>query len=224
MNATTLARATPIALETGIAVLSAALVLFLAGGNTAHARTAETPSMSKVVALHEAMDKLWTDHVTYTRLVILDFADSAPELKPHLTRLLRNQVDIGNAIKPYYGAAAGNKLTALLQTHIKQAVPVLQAAKTGDKPGLKKALAEWYANAHQIAAFLTKANPDNWPLSATTTMMNTHLKLTTTEAAAHLKRQWKTDIATYDKVRAEILMMAHTLADGIVKQHPDRFA
>src|SRR4051794_31312739 len=98
------------------------------------------------------MDKLWTDHVTWTRLVIVDFFAKRPDLRPDLARLLRNQVDIGNAIKPFYGAAAGKKLTTLLHTHIMEAVPVLTAAQNGDKPGLKTALAAWYANAHQIAA------------------------------------------------------------------------
>ncbi len=170
------------------------------------------------------MDKLWTDHVTWTRLVIIDFAAGAPNLKPDLARLLRNQVDIGNAIKPFYGAAAGAQLTRLLHTHIMEAVPVLAAAKAGQKAKLATALKAWYANAHQIAAFLAKANPGSWPLPAMTTMMKTHLRLTTNEAAAHLKGQWRADIAAYDQVRAEILMMADMLADGIIEQFPARFA
>jgi hypothetical protein len=64
----------------------------------------------------------------------------------------------------------------------------------------------------------------NWPLAATTRMMNEHLKLTTNEAVARLKGNWKADIAAYDNVRAEILMMSDTLADGIIRQFPIRFA
>jgi hypothetical protein len=228
MNITTLStRAGPLSFAAALAALAGALALLAAAGSTGSARAASgqaNPSTAKVVALHEAMDKLWTDHVTWTRIVIIDFDANAPSLRPDLARLLRNQVDLGNAIKPFYGAAAGKQLTRLLRTHIMEAVPVLAAAKAGDKAKLAKALKAWYANAHQIAAFLAKANPDNWPLSATTKMMNTHLKLTTTEAVAHLQRRWRADIAAYDRVRAEILMMAHTLADGIAKQFPARFA
>jgi hypothetical protein len=57
------------------------------------------------------MDKLWEDHITWTRMVIVDFAAGLPDLRTAEARLLRNQVDIGNAIKPYYGRAAGNQLT-----------------------------------------------------------------------------------------------------------------
>ena len=105
-----------------------ALLAAAAARNDASA-TMTMPNTAKVVAIHEAMDKLWTDHVTWTRIVITDFDSNAPDLRPDLARLLRNQVDIGNAIKPYYGAAAGNELTRLLHVHIMEAVPVLTYAK-----------------------------------------------------------------------------------------------
>jgi hypothetical protein len=156
--------------------------------------------------------------------VIVDFFANSPSLKPDLARLLRNQTDIGNAIKPYYGAAAGSKLSALLHTHIQEAVPVLTAARDGNNAALKKALATWYANAHQIAVFLSKANPHSWPLHDTDMMMKDHLQLTTNEAVAELKHDWAASIADYDNVRSEILGMANTLADGLVAQFPSRFA
>ena len=57
---------------------------------------------------------------------------------PPQARLLRNQVDIGNAIKPFYGDAAGSRLTALLKEHIVGAVALLAAAKTGDDALIKR--------------------------------------------------------------------------------------
>jgi hypothetical protein len=54
-------------------------------------------------------------------------------------------------------------------------------------------------------------------------MMNDHLKFTTQEAVAHLQGRWRADVAAYDKVHREILMMAGTLSSGIIKQFPNRF-
>jgi hypothetical protein len=170
------------------------------------------------------MDKLWEDHVLWTRQVIVAFAADSPDLQPALQRLLRNQVDIGNAMKPFYGRAAGNQLTRLLRTHIQLAVPVLQTAKADDKAALSRALDAWYANGDQIARFLSKANPASWPLRATRTMMRDHLKLTTQEAAARLAGKWQADIAAYDRVHGEILMMSKVLADGIVRQFSSHFS
>jgi hypothetical protein len=208
------------------ALAVAALAVAVVGAGTASGSraTTRTPSTAKVVAFHEAMDELWTDHVAWTRSVIVDFEENLPDLEPDLARLLANQTQIGDAIKPYYGAAAGNELSGLLHTHIMEAVPVLTYARDGNKAKLAAALATWHANAHQIAAFLAKANPQAWPPGDMTSMMDRHLALTTNEAVAHLEGKWKADIAAYDQVRSEILMMADSLANGIITQFPAKFA
>jgi hypothetical protein len=208
-----------------LAATAAAIALLAGAGPAAGSpRASGKPSLAKVVAFHEAMDRLWTDHVSWTRNVIVDFDAKLPGLKPDLARLLANQSQIGAAIKPYYGGAAGNELARLLHTHIMEAVPVLTDAQEGNKAKLSAALAAWHVNAHQIAAFLAKANPKAWRLAAMTSMMDRHLALTTKEAVAHLEGKWQADIAAYDQVRSEILMMANSLADGIIAQFPARFA
>jgi len=222
----TLGRGIQLSLAAAVTALSAALVLLFSAGHSeqAHASMTKGPQLSaKAVAFRTTMDKLWEDHITWTRMVIVDFAADLPDLKTAEARLLRNQADIGNAIKPYYGRAAGNKLTGLLRTHILEAVPVLVAAKEGDKAKLTQALAAWYANANQIAAFLSRANPHSWPLPMMRTMMKQHLALTTNEAVARLQGNWTADVRAYDQVHAEILSMSHMLSSGIVRQFPSRF-
>src|SRR5215210_8895438 len=117
-----------------IATLSAILVLAVSGTHEGHAHTGHThgeatavsaKTTAKQAAFQDAMRKLWEDHVTWTRLAIISFAHDLPDLPATQDRLLRNQADIGNAIKPYYGRAAGNELTALLKEHITGAVALL---------------------------------------------------------------------------------------------------
>ncbi len=169
------------------------------------------------------MRKLWEDHIVWTRQVIVDVAANLPDLTAAEARLLGNQAEIGNAIAPYYGRAAGRRLTALLRAHILGAVPVLLAAKAGDEAKLAAARKAWYANADAIAAFLARANSRYWPLRAVRSMMHMHLALTTKEAVARLSGRWVADIAAYDAVHREILMMADAVSAGIVKQFPERF-
>jgi hypothetical protein len=129
ISSTTAGRLGRLSLATAVAGLAAGLVLLFTAQQTHAATTAAHPLSAKSVAFTQAMDKLWEDHITWTRMVIVDFAAGLPDLKTAETRLLRNQADIGNAIKPYYGTAAGNQLTELLRTHILEAVPVLVDAK-----------------------------------------------------------------------------------------------
>jgi hypothetical protein len=166
---------------------------------------------------------LWEDHAMYTRNVILNIIDDLPGTNEGVDRLLKNQEDIGNAIKPIYGEAAGKKLTELLHEHIVIAADLLKAAKVNNQSEFDKVNTKWFQNADDISAFLNKANPKNWSLEDMKKMMHDHLSLTTKEAVARLKKDYKGDIEAYDKTRAELLAMSDMLAIGIIKQFPDKF-
>lgn len=173
--------------------------------------------------LHDNMRKLWEDHIVWTRSVIVSVSAGLPDTGPVTDRLLRNQTDIGDAIKPYYGDAAGDQLSALLREHIVGAATVLAAAKAEDDVKLGAAKVAWYANGDSIAAFLNRANPVSWPLASMQTMMREHLDLTLAEAVAQLEGHYPESIEHYDSVHTAILAMADMLSDGIVKQYPRQF-
>jgi hypothetical protein len=182
----------------------------------------KTVSTVSAASLKTNMRKLWEDHVTWTRNVILCLVDELPGTDQAIKRLLQNQVDIGNAIKPFYGEAAGNKLTKLLKEHIIIAADVVNAAEAGNTVALNKANKKWYANADEISEFLCKANP-KWALKDMKMMMNDHLKLTTNEAVQRIKKNYDADVIAYDKVHNEILEMSDMIANGIIKQFPEKF-
>jgi hypothetical protein len=181
------------------------------------------PRTPAQIAFHDQMRKLWEDHVTWTRLAIVTFADDSSGFSATAGRLLRNQVDIGDAFTPYYGQAAGSRLSGLLHDHITIAVEVLQAAKAGDSTAFAEANARWYANANDIADFLAAANPRFWPRDLMRADMKTHLDQTLAEAAHELHRDYPAGIADYDAVHAHILAMADLLSSGIIGQFPRRF-
>ena len=172
--------------------------------------------------LHDAMRKLWSDHVVWTRLYIIAAAANDPSASTASARLLRNQEDIGNAIVPYYGSSAGARLTDLLKQHILIAVDLVTAAKANDQAKVQDADRRWHANAADIATFLSGANP-NWPRQAVLDMLNQHLALTTREAVDRLQKNHSDELSTYDQVFGQAMMMADTLTNGIVAQFPTRF-
>ncbi|MGM9988571.1 MAG: glycosyltransferase [Bacillaceae bacterium] len=166
--------------------------------------------------------KLWSDHVLWTRnFIISDLADLGDK-DAVAKRLLQNQDEIGNSIKPYYGQKAGDMLAKLLREHILLAVDVVNAAKKNDKAALDKSNKLWYKNADDIAKFLSKANP-NWPYETMKAMLFTHLKLLTDQVVARINKDWNADIVAYDKGENHILMLADLLSNGIIKQFPEKF-
>jgi hypothetical protein len=212
-----------------IVLVSAAFTLAAAGGHESHAADSHNHAApagtlnAHQVKFHDGMRKLWEDHITWTRLAIVSFAGGLPDLQATEARLLANQTDIGNAIKPYYGRAAGNRLTALLKQHILGAVDLLVAAKSGDKSAITKASTAWYANGNQIGDFLHSANPRSWSRSAMRSMMKIHLDETLKEAQDRLTGKFAADVRDYDAVHRHILEMADMLSSGIMREFPQRF-
>jgi hypothetical protein len=241
MNTARASRPIPLALAALVAFISA-LVALAVSNNTEMAQAhgiqphhAQTPVQmtmtshptagltAKAVALRTDMRKLWEDHITWTRLAIISLEAGTPDTGATVARLLRNQTDLGNAIKPYYGKAAGNELTRQLRAHILIAADLIGAAKAGDSAKLADAQARWVKNADQIAAVLHSVNPRYWKLGVMKAEMHRHLALTTQEAVARLQGNWTADVAAYDKVHQHILHMSDLLSAGIVKQFPARF-
>jgi hypothetical protein len=230
-------RPIPIGLTVLIALVSALVALALSGGTdatahgdsssqaTTHTTAAHTTAKisKKELALRQGMRQLWEDHITWTRLAVISLTTDSPDTEATVGRLLQNQTDIGNAIKPYYGAAAGEALTALLREHILIAADLIAVARAGDQAGVASEQARWTANADEIAALLSSANPRSWKLGEMKAMMHDHLRLTTDEVVARLQQDWDADVQAYDEIHRQILHMADMLSTGIIKQFPGRF-
>ncbi len=217
-----------------IAAVAAVLAMMaISGVRPAQGSTPSAlPVMSQsAVTFHDAMRKLWEDHITWTRNVIISFEVNVPDasvrlpdLGAALDRLFQNQVDIGNAIKPYYGTERGDQLTALLHDHIAIAGEILQAVKVGDTAAYQDANARWYANAHDIAVFLSETlDPPLGSLAEMDAMMKDHLDSTTEEVVARLTTNWTADVAAYDKVHNQALQMADMLSNSIIANFPAKF-
>ena len=205
-----------------------ALGLVLAACSTAvgagERPAAKTVEKSDPADLRTAMRKLWEDHITWTRLYIVSAAAGLKDQTVTAERLLKNQDDIGDAIKPYYGEAAGTQLTALLREHILTAADLVAAAKAGQTAKVETEKTAWYANADEISAFLAKANPKYWPQTAISHHMKMHLDLTLDEAVARQQGKWTDDVVAYDRIHDAILVMSDDLANGMIAQFPERFS
>ena len=227
MNSTRASRPIPLALTVLVAFFAALAALAVSNGHDAHAHGnggAHAPAVtSKEAALRSNMRVLWEDHITWTRLAIISLTTGSPDTEATVARLLKNQTDIGNAVKPFYGRAAGNELTKQLRLHILIAADLVAAAKAGDQVKLADAQARWKSNASDIAAVLNSVNPRYWKVAPLEAMLGVHLTLTTQEAVARLEGNWAADVAAYDKIHRHALMMSDALSSGIIKQFPGRF-
>ena len=172
------------------------------------------------LAYHDEWRKLWEDHITWTRVVIMGILSDLPGTDVYVGRLLQNYVDMEDALAPYYGEDA-EVLGDLILDHLVIAAEILKAAKAGQPLG--DLVASWYANAHDIAVQMNAMNPEFWPLEETEQMWVDHLDATLAEAVAHLEGRFEDEVAAYDLVHDLALEMADFFSDGVMKQFPSQF-
>jgi hypothetical protein len=174
---------------------------------------------------HDEWRKLWEDHITWTRVVIMGILDELPGTNTYVERLLQNYEDMEDALAPYYGDDA-EVLGDLIKDHLVIAAQLLTAAHNGDTAGVQDARARWYENADNIAAQMNAMNPQFWPLAETQQMWKEHLDATLDEATGHLngaEDDFAAEVAAYDLVHHLALEMADFISAGVMQQFPGSF-
>ncbi|WJV19427.1 glycosyltransferase [Rossellomorea marisflavi] len=197
--------------------------LLMNGQTTVHAKPQDSCISQSEVEFENSFRRLWIDHVLWTSNYITSATTAdAGDQKQVLTRLLKNQEDIGNAIKPVYGEQAGNQLTRLLKEHIVIAGKIVDAATRNDTASVNKLNKEWYKNADEIAAFLSSSNP-NLKNEELKELLYMHLKLVTDDVVASVQKNWSNRITSIDEGVSHIILMSDAISSGVVKQFPDKF-
>lgn len=189
---------------------------------TMPATSTAAPAKPTALSDHDLWRKLWEDHITWTRVVIVVILDGRPaaEINAYVARLLQNPQDMAQALQPFYGSSAA-VLGSLIIDHLVIAKMILDTAHAGgDISGLVQ---QWYENAHAIAVQMSGMNPQFWPLQETEKMWVDHLDATLEEAVDHLTGNYAAEVAAYDKVHDLALEMADMFSDGVIAQFPQFF-
>lgn len=176
----------------------------------------------ETTVLRNSMRKLWEDHIVYTHDIIVSLVGNLPDKEAVKKRLLQNQDDIGNALKPYYGDQVSAELAKLLKEHELIAGDMIQDSLAKNMQKFNEDKGKWRTNATEIGAFLAKANP-HWTAKEMQDLFYEHLAMTEGQFDSRLKKDWAADISYYDKGHDHILKIADAMTDGIVKQFPDKF-
>ena len=169
------------------------------------------------VKLKIAMRKLFTDHVIWTRMFIVDLLANSPSIDNTTNRLLKNQEAIGNCMKPFFGDTAGDTLISLLKDHITITIDILKAIKIEDTIKSIALETDVVTNAENIATFLSTINPC-YSRDELIEMLETYLILVKYQFIARMNRDYNSDIMYIDMGIHHILMISDYLFKGIIER------
>lgn len=166
------------------------------------------------VDLKSVMRKLFTDHAVYTAFVLKSIVSGLDDTSVFVPRLLQNQKEIGNGLKPIIGEEKGNTLTKLLTEHINLAAEVIKAGTKKD-PSFQVKENKLFENSDRVAAFLTSLNPAKLPYSSTQHMFHTHNEFVVQMAVARIKKDYKSEQQLYDAYYNEMLEMSDMIYNAL---------
>ncbi len=133
---------------------------------------------AKKQKLHLAAQKLWMDHMLYTREYLLRYINKLPAVDETATRLLKNQDDLAHTFNLVYPGSY-EPIKKLLTDHIMIATKLVDAIvnKTGQDALYSS---QWNQNATDIANALAELNK-KYDVKVLNDMMQMHLKTTSEE-------------------------------------------
>jgi hypothetical protein len=134
-----------------------------------------------------------------------------------------NSVDISNAIGSIYGRDAGDAFLGLWRSHITMVVDYTVGTASKDKAKQDQAVGELIQYTQDFGAFLNSANP-NLPQEAVAELVKHHAitlkEVIDAQGAGDQARAYTALREAY----SHMATIAEALANGIVKQFPEKFA
>ncbi len=188
-----------------------------------HSFAAEKSS-AKAAELRLAERDLWVGHIFWVRNVVLTTKlGDAAAAKAAEEQAVQNAKKIAEAVIPFYGKEAADKLFGLLAAHYGAIMEHMNAVFAGDKEAEGAADKKMTKNAEDIATFLSSANPKNWPKAMLASALIAHVGYHMAQINAINGKDFSSEAETWEAMKNQVYTIADTLAEGIVKQFPQKF-
>lgn len=189
-----------------------------------HANHEAAPTTSsKVVQTEAALRDLWVGHVFWVRNVAVDtLAGNTAAAAAAENEVVANARQIADAIEPYYGKGASEKLFGLLAAHYGAVKQYLEATAAGSKVKQDAATKAMTSNAAEIARFLSGANP-NLPFATLNSLLLAHIGHHVLEIQQLKAKQYAEEAQTWEAMKQHMYVIADALAGAIAKQFPAKF-
>lgn len=192
-------------------------------------KTSASPLGSALrIDLKAAFRKLFTDHLVYTNLVIME---SVPILQEDadsfVKRLLRNPIDIANLLQPIVGVELAKAIKDQFTEHLKLANSALTPVRNGDSAGIKAAVEKFYAQGELLAVSIHNLSPVKLPYELVRKLIREHnefvVKLASIRGGLNgispeqRERKYEEYIDTYDQYFKHGMGLSDAIYEGLTE-------
>ena len=144
---------------------------------------------TKPTKLMNDMRLAWSQHVYWTRMLLISIAEELADEADVTNRLLENPKDIANIFAEYYSQDVATLIEQLLTEHLQLGAELIKASKAGDSAMIEELNGLWYANADRMADAFSSINP-YYNREEVRKMLYNHLDLIKQEVAMRLAKDY----------------------------------
>jgi hypothetical protein len=155
-------------------------------------------------------------------VAVATMARDAGAAKVAEDQVVANAKQLADAIEPFYGQPASERMFALLAGHWTAVKEHLDATHRRDAKAMDAALMKGTANASEIAAFLSGANP-HLPKATLEGLLAAHLAHHAAQNVQLRDKDYAAEAGTWEHMRHHMHDIADALGAGIAKQFPSQF-
>lgn len=178
---------------------------------------------NKASDLRASLVSQGTEHMDLTYGAVSSALASAPSASADQADLIQNGKDLAASVGSVYGADAQKTFEEVWTLHLTEFVNYAVAASKNDEAGKATALSNIDSKyTKPLSAYLAKANP-NLPEDALYSGLKEHVDMTARMIDKQASGDYTGATAERDMAVKHLEGLMTTLANGIVKQFPEKF-
>ena len=172
--------------------------------------------------LQLALRDLWTGHVFWVRSVVISthYKDKSAA-KSAEAKVVSNARALADAVVPFYGQGAADKLFELLAGHYGAIKQYMEADFAHNERAKTKASAAIVSNAEEISVFLSGANP-YLPKDTLMSLLAAHGGHHMAQINAIDQKKFDAEAETWHAMLSHMYTIADAMASALTKQFPDK--
>ena len=172
--------------------------------------------------LNNYLRLLWLENVYWLQMAIQSMIFDLPDAGISSARLMQNPRDFEMAMQTFYGNDDAAAFAELMSNHLTIANELVNALMNSNANAAADAERRWYANADQMASFLSSIN-SNWSQESLQNLLRDHLDMIKNIVNDMLAGNFEESVTAFTDLESQATELADVMTDGIIREFPQYF-